>query len=309
MKTKPIWPLLIGLIVSNLVYWDNLLANSAFGRWMIAFSINYGFIILAVTCGFLTGIVVFLLNLLHKKLQIILTFLLLLAALLIFFDYFNLQYSFILKKLPYLLQVGLVNTLWISAVSIVIACIIGLLAALCKISLHGFWVGLSTFYISFFRGTPLLLQVFLIYQGLPQIGIILKAEVAGIVALSLGYGAYLAEIFRAGIEGVNRGQREASLALGLSRYQTLYKIILPQAMRLIIPPIGNQFLSMLKDSSLVSIMGIWELMFLARTQGRAEFKHLEMLITAALIYWVISMILEIGQSWLERHFKPEPSKH
>ena len=308
MKKKLIWPLILGLIAGNSVYWGNLLENSALGRWMMLESANEGFIILAITTGVLTTFLVLFINYLHKKWQIFLTFVLLLAVLTIFFDYFNLQYDFIFKKLPYLLEVGLVNTLWISAVSIVIACIIGLLAALGKISLHGFWVGLATFYISFFRGTPLLLQVFLIYQGLPQIGIVLKAEAAWIIALSLGYGAYLAEIFRAGIEGVNRGQREAALALGLSRHQTLYKIILPQAMRLIIPPIGNQFLSMLKDSSLVSIMGIWELMFLARTQGRAEFKHLEMLITAALIYWVISMILEIGQTWLEKHFKPEPSK-
>ncbi len=104
---------------------------------------------------------------------------------------------------------------------------------------------------------------------------------AGILALSLCYGAYMTEIFRAGISSIPRGQWEASRAIGLTPFQAMTRVILPQSMRLIIPPTGNQFISMLKDSSLVSVIGVWELMFLARTQGRAEFRHLEMLITAA----------------------------
>ncbi len=162
---------------------------------------------------------------------------------------------------------------------------------------------MATFYISFFRGTPLLLQVYLIYLGLPQIGLVLDAVPSGVMALSLCYGAYMAEIFRAGIQGVPKGQREAAMALGLKSGLIMRKIILPQAMRLIIPPTGNQFIAMLKDSSLVSVMGVWELMFLARTQGRAEFKILEMLITAAIIYWIISVVFELVQARIERHYR------
>jgi polar amino acid transport system permease protein len=112
----------------------------------------------------------------------------------------------------------------------------------------------------------------------------------------------MAEIFRAGIEGVPHGQREAARALGLKEGLILRKIVLPQAMRLIVPPVGNQFIAMLKDSSLVSVMGVWELTFIARTAGRAEFRHLEMLITAALIYWLLSIVFEIVQSRLEAYY-------
>lgn len=307
-KTRLLWPVFVGFLFGTLVYALGFFAKSALGRWCFKLFPENGLFLLSFIVLAIVSLIILTLNHIPKKWQIRLTFILLLGGLGIFFDYFSLQYSFIAEKLPYLLKVGLLNTLWVSALSIVIACFIGFIAAIARLSTHGFWVGLSTFYISFFRGTPLLLQVFLIYQGLPQIGIILDAGLAGVIALSMGYGAYMAEIFRAGIEGVARGQREAAIALGLSRGQTLCRIILPQALRLTIPPIGNQFLSMLKDSSLVSIMGIWELMFLARTQGRAEFKHLEMLITAAIIYWVVSLVLEIGQNWLERRFKSNLSK-
>ncbi|MEE8544801.1 MAG: amino acid ABC transporter permease, partial [Alphaproteobacteria bacterium] len=159
-----------------------------------------------------------------------------------------------------------------------------------------------TFYISFFRGTPLLLQVYLIYLGLPQLGLTLEAVPSGIIALSLCYGAYMAEIFRAGIEGVPVGQREAAKALGLREGPIMRKIVMPQAMRLIVPPTGNQFIAMLKDSSLVSVLGVQELMFLARTQGRAEFRHVEMLITAAIIYWIISLVFELMQARIETYY-------
>ncbi|RLC00393.1 MAG: amino acid ABC transporter permease, partial [Deltaproteobacteria bacterium] len=153
------------------------------------------------------------------------------------------------------------------------------------------------------RGLPLLVQVYLLYLGLPQMGWVIDAIPAGVIALSLCYGAYMTEIFRAGITSIDRGQWEAARGLALNNFQTMRLIILPQAMRVIIPPTGNQFIAMLKDSSLVSVLGVWELMFLARTQGQTQFKHLEMLITAALIYWVLSMGLEMIQSRIERKFK------
>jgi polar amino acid transport system permease protein len=145
----------------------------------------------------------------------------------------------------------------------------------------------------------LLILIYLIYIGLPQLGYVIDALPAGILALSLCYGAYMTEIFRAGIMSIPVGQWEASRALGLTPFHIMSRVILPQAMRIIIPPTGNQFIAMLKDSSLVSVIGVWELMFLAKSQGQQEFKHLEMLITASLIYWAMSMVLEVIQSRLE----------
>ena len=124
----------------------------------------------------------------------------------------------------------------------------------------------------------------------------------GIIALSLCYGAYMAEIFRAGIQSIPVGQHEAARALGLRPGITMRKIIMPQAMRLIVPPTGNQFIAMLKDSSLVSVMGVWELMYLARSHGRAEFRYIEMLITAAIIYWIISIVFELIQARIEVYY-------
>jgi polar amino acid transport system permease protein len=219
-----------------------------------------------------------------------------------FFAAFDLSYAFIASRVPILIFVGAVTTIYVSLLSILFASVLALVAALGRLSSSGSAYAVSTFYISFFRGTPLLLQVYLIYLGLPQLGLVLDAVPSGIIALSLCYGAYMAEIFRAGIEGVPRGQSEAAAALGLHRGYIFRKIVFPQAMRLIIPPTGNQFIAMLKDSSLVSVMGVWELMFLARTQGRSEFKHFEMLIAAAVIYWIISFVFELVQARIERHF-------
>jgi polar amino acid transport system permease protein len=234
----------------------------------------------------------------------------LLALFLLFFYSFDLSYSFIAERAPQLMGFGLRNgflqgaalTLFICAVAIACSTVIALVAALARLSGNGAAFGVATFYTSFFRGTPLLLQVLLIYLGLPQLGIVLSAVPAGIIALSLCYGAYMAEIFRAGILAIPAGQAEAARALGLREGPIMRLVILPQALRLIVPPTGNQFIAMLKDSSLVSVMGAWEIMFLARTHGRAEFRYMEMLITAAIIYWVLSAAFDLVQARIERKF-------
>lgn len=246
--------------------------------------------------------------------QVLIAWLELLALFLLFFWSFQLSYDYIWARLPFLLGLGLQNgflmgaalTLFICLVAIVASTFIALLAALGRLSANGVAFGISTFYTSFFRGTPLLLQIMLIYLGLPQLGIVLTPIPSAIIALALCYGAYSAEIFRAGILGVPRGQTEAARALGLRESRIMRLIILPQAMKLIIPPLGNQFIAMLKDSSLVSILGAWELMYMARTHGRAEFKYIEMLVAAAIIYWVISMVFETLQARIERYYgKPD----
>ena len=136
-------------------------------------------------------------------------------------------------------------------------------------------------------------------------GMMIDAVPAGILALTLNYGAYMTEIFRSGIESIPRGQWEASRALGFTFGPTMRRIILPQAIPIIIPPTGNMFISMLKDSSLVSVIGVWELMFLARTLGQKTFQHMGMLITVAMIYWALTVVLETIQRRLERHYRTE----
>lgn len=223
----------------------------------------------------------------------------------------GLDYGLIAQKLPFMLGLrlapdgfvqGVVLTLLVTAVSMVFAVGLGVLTALGRLSPNPYLFGLATFYASFFRGTPLLVQVLLIYLALPQFGIILSALTSGILALSLNYAAYLAETIRAGISAVDRGQREAAMSLGLSRLLIGWKIIAPQAMRVIIPPAGAHFVSMLKDSSLVSLMGLWELNFLAQSYGRSTYKYMEMLLTAAAIYWTLCIVLEMVQHRLELKF-------
>lgn len=224
------------------------------------------------------------------------------ACLTLFLLNFNLSPSFMLSKLPVMLMTGALKTLGISLASIMIASAIAFLGAIAKLSQNGMVSGLATFYTSLFRGIPLLMQIYLVYMGLPQLGYVIDALPAGIVALSLCYGAYMTEIVRAGIESISRGQWEAARSLGLSPFSVLTKVILPQAIPLVIPSIGNQYISMLKDSSLVSVIGIWELMYLSRNLGSKTFQHLEMLVLAAMIYWLMSIVLEFSQRKLELKF-------
>jgi polar amino acid transport system permease protein len=225
-----------------------------------------------------------------------------------FFYLFDLSLEFIESKLWFLISQGVTTTLSVSAISIVIATFIALVGAIAKLSQNAFAFAIASFYTSLFRGIPLLMQVYLIYIGLPQLGYVVDAVPAGVAALSLCYGAYMTEIFRAGIQSIPRGQWEASRALGLRPFLTMRKIVLPQALPLVIPPIGNQFIAMLKDSSLVSVIGVWELMYLARTTGNQTFQHMEMLITAAVIYWILTIALELTQSRIEKHFRKSEAR-
>lgn len=248
----------------------------------------------------------------HKRLSqmfkiavvwIVLIALLLLALLQLRFEpgYIFRQYSFVLK--------GVTTTIGVSLASIGIATVLALLGALGRLSRNSIAQGISGFYVSIIRGTPLLVQIYIIYLGLPQIGMQLSAMgftnlgkmftltaiQSGILALSLNYGAYMTEIFRAGIQSISYGQREAAISIGLTPWQTMWRIILPQAVRVIIPDIGNQFISMQKDSALVSIMGIWEITYRANRLARKDSKFLEMFILAAALYWILTII----SSWLE----------
>jgi len=219
------------------------------------------------------------------------------------------NYLFILRGLPY--------TLIICVFSILLAIVLALVGALGRISKNPVAYGVSGFYVSFFRGTPLIVQLFLWYLGLAQIGsnlvaeghtwahwLILDAFIAGILALGFNYGAYMTEIFRAGIQSVGHGQYEAAQALGMSYRQLMRRIVLPQAFRVIIPPTGNEFIAMLKDSALVSFLGTslatMELFRRAQLAGKADFRYLEALILAAIMYWALTSVFSFFQGRLER---------
>ena len=195
---------------------------------------------------------------------------------------------------------GIIETIRISVFSILLAMTLALLAALGRLSTNPFIYALSTFYVSLIRGTPLYLQIFFFFLALPQLGIILSGLRAGVLALGLNYGAYMSETFRAGLASVGKGQREAAIAIGMTPLQTMRRIVLPQALRFAIPPMGNDFISMTKDSALVSATGfVHELMWRATKVGRAEFRNMEALVMAAIFYWIMTLILTSGQSWLE----------
>jgi polar amino acid transport system permease protein len=192
-------------------------------------------------------------------------------------------------------------TVFVSAVSIMLAVVLALLGALGRLSKNPIANGVSGFYISLIRGTPLLVQIYIWYLGLPRLGIVLPAVPAGILALGVNYGAYMTEIFRAGIQAIGKGQYEAAEALGMSRVQLYRRIVLPQAFRIVIPPIGNQFIAMMKDSSLVMVMGVWELTFRANRIGRQYFRSMETFLIAAAFYWILTVIFQLLQGKLEEH--------
>lgn len=221
--------------------------------------------------------------------------------------------AYVFKHANFVLQ-GAWTTIWISVVSILIASVLALFGALGRLSRNPIAQGISSFYISVIRGTPLLIQIYLIYHGLPQLGqqlkelgypqlarlLTLDAFQAGVLALSLNYGAYMTEIFRAGLQAVGHGQYEAAVALGMTRWQTLRHVILPQAIRIIIPDVGNQFIAMQKDSALVSVMGVWEITFRANRLARKDSKFVEMLLVAATLYWILTVVSSWLQSRLEK---------
>jgi L-cystine transport system permease protein len=155
-------------------------------------------------------------------------------------------------------------------------------------------------YVSLMRGTPLLVQVFVIYYGLPSIGIEFSPTTAGMLALSLNAGAYLSESLRGAILGVSKGQWAASYSLGMNYPQTLYYIVAPQALRIAVPSLSNTLISLIKDTSLVSVITVTELMLATKEVIAATFRPLPLYIAAALVYWLLSLCFEMIQHRLER---------
>ena len=207
---------------------------------------------------------------------------------------------------------GAWTTLWISVVAQSLGVVIGLLLALMRMSnfpsrKFPALSGLARAYVWFFRGSPLLVQVLLLFEGLPRVfpGLPLLPDWACVVvAFSLNEGAYMSEIVRAGIDSVDVGQMEASKALGMRYWLAMRRIILPQAARVILPPLGNEFNNMLKTTSIASVIGIYDLTYTAQTFGAPTFTIFELLVVATLYYLLLTTLWGFVQGWLERSLDP-----
>jgi polar amino acid transport system substrate-binding protein len=206
------------------------------------------------------------------------------------------------KYLPLLLR-GAVVTVWISVLAMMLAVVAGLVIVLAR--LYGVaplrWAARA--YVEVMRGTPLLIQLFLIYYGLPQIGIRLNAALAAILGLGLNYAASEAENYRAGIQAVPAGQTEAAHALGMSRWQCVRHIVLPQALRLVIPPVTNDFIAMFKDSSIVSVITMVELTKVYGMLAMSTYDYIGLGLMTAAIYFALSYPASIFASHLERRLR------
>ncbi|PHR25986.1 MAG: ABC transporter permease [Desulfotalea sp.] len=199
------------------------------------------------------------------------------------------------------LMMGLWTTLWLSAISSVFALVLGLLTGLARISKNFTVRGLATIYVECIRGTPLLVQIFLAYFFLGTV-FDLSRNVCGIGALSLFAGAYVAEIVRAGIQAIPKGQGEAARSLGMNSFQTMVEVILPQALKKILPPLSGQFISLIKDSSLVSVIAITDLTKSGREIITSTFATFEIWLVIAVMYLLVTSILSQIVYYMERRF-------
>lgn len=192
-----------------------------------------------------------------------------------------------------LLFKGAYYTMIITLVSMSFGLIIGLFVALARLTGNFILVKLAKAYVSIIRGTPVLVQIFIIYFGLPDVGIILPPLTAAFISLSINIGAYLSETFRGAILSIPKGQMEAAMSIGMTHFQAMRRIILPQAVRVAIPPMGNTFIGMLKETSLVSIITVTELL---RASQLLISKHLVIMpfyIAIAFMYWLMSTLFSI----------------
>jgi len=200
------------------------------------------------------------------------------------------DFGIIIHNLPQYLEGALV-TLEISGAALCAGIMGGLLVAMCRMSKISVIRWVASGYISVIRGTPLLLQIILIFYSLPSLGITLSAMTSGILALSINIAAYMAETIRGGINAVPKGQSEAAHALGYSNLQRYRYIILPQTIKIILPQVGNTAISILKDSSMVSVITITELMRTAQVSYAITFKPLEAYLLAAILYYAMSCVV------------------
>ncbi|EPS56836.1 TPA: amino acid ABC transporter permease [Clostridium botulinum] len=212
----------------------------------------------------------------------------------------ELNFDIIFRNLPFLLKATLVTikiTLLSFIVAITLAFIVGILrtykfSKILDLILNA--------YVEIFRGSPLLIQLFFIYYGLPSVGIAMDAEVAAVIGLALNGAAYMSEIIRAAIISIDRGQEEAGFSLGYTRFQNLHYIILPQAVKISVPPLVNGFSSLLKDTSLISVISITELTRSGNLIYSRTAKPFEVYLTLGLFYFVLTYIVSICSKFIEK---------
>ena len=212
------------------------------------------------------------------------------------------DFSFLSKYYMFFMS-GVKATLFLAFFTVLLGIIFGVFLALGRISKNKIFSFLATAYVEFIRGTPLLVQLFIIYYGLPKLGVQLPDFVAGIITMSINSSAYVAEIIRAGIQAVDKGQMEAARSLGMPHSMTMKNIIIPQAFRNILPALGNEFIVVIKESSIVSVIGIHELMYNADTVRGNTFQPFEPLLVAALIYFILTFTLSKLLGRVERRMK------
>ncbi|MBQ3060300.1 MAG: amino acid ABC transporter permease [Desulfovibrio sp.] len=200
--------------------------------------------------------------------------------------------------LSYLLPDGVMITFKITILSICCAVPLGLITGLGRISRNRLINLIASTYVEVIRGIPLLVQIFYIYYALSRFFLV-SGTTSAVIAISFCYGAYMGEVFRAGILAISKGQSEAARSLGFNRFQTMFYVVLPQAWRTILPPVGNECIAMLKDTSLVSIMAVPDLMHCARSYVGTTYLYFETYTVIALIYLIITLILSKGVSIME----------
>lgn len=212
--------------------------------------------------------------------------------------FFNNVWSTLTRYYNFFLE-GVQNTLIIAVFTVLFGTLLGILLAVAKMSSFKPIKWFSTAYIEFFRGTPLMVQLMFIFYGLPMIGITFpnisfienfQRFAAGIVAMSLNSAAYVAEVIRSGIQAVDIGQMEAARSLGFNKVQSMLLVILPQAIKNILPALGNEFVTVIKESSIVSVIGIADLMYRTNGVKAKNYKTLECLFIAAIIYFILTFV-------------------
>lgn len=212
------------------------------------------------------------------------------------------DFSFLPKYYLFFIN-GVKFTIFLAFFTVLIGFVLGILLALMRLSNKKILNIISAAYVEFIRGTPILVQLYIVFYGLPHIGITLPDSIAGIIALSVNSAAYIAEIVRAGIQAVDKGQMEAARSLGMPHSMGMRFIIIPQAVKNILPALGNEFITVIKESSIASIIGIHELMYNADTVRGNIFRPFEPLIVAAIMYFILTFSLSKLVGVFERRMK------
>ncbi|WP_170007593.1 amino acid ABC transporter permease [Bacillus fonticola] len=212
----------------------------------------------------------------------------------------DLDFVQLIPSIPFILE-GLITTFKIITLAGLLGLVGGIILAVCKISNIALLKWLANFYTSLFRGTPLVLQLILIFYGAPQLfGTDIEAYTAAVLAFSLNSSAYISEILRAGIQAVDKGQTEASAALGLSNSQTMIHVVLPQAFKNILPALMNEFITLTKESAVVTVIGVQDVMRRSYIVGSDLYRFFEPVLFAGLVYYIVVMILTFIGKLIER---------